>query len=382
MYLGKRIKELRIKKGLTQLELANILFVDDRTISKWEQERGNPGVSIIPPLAEALGVSIDYLFNGKEYVPTQDEIKARAIEYFESLIDQEITNDYTRRLIARQIEEHDLESVKNAIDTCFEVYLSKLDKPYETNDIREAVSKIGGIIHNQSLSPLDKKIKHLISYLSKNTAKPSTRLKNRCERSVREFLNAIDETNTSEQRIKMLDKMHEYCVEKHFDLNDAINSFENTVRRANEKRELKNRIDNGYFEQISNSPESINQPIRLVNDCIKNKDLNNLPKTILDLLDATFRFLIREIDKDLEESKIPLITAYYEDLYVVFSSFLGKSNYRTARYLIGKYTKEDINQIDFDDLNSMYCLVREMIYKLDRHNRAAMNNYNREYFRK
>lgn len=382
MYLGKRIKELRIKKGLTQLELANILFVDDRTISKWEQERGNPGVSIIPPLAEALGVSIDYLFNGKEYVPTQDEIKARAIEYFESLIDQEITNDYTRRLIARQIEEHDLESVKNALDTCFEVYLSKLDKPYETNDIREAVSKIGGIIHNQSLSPLDKKIKHLISFLSKNTAKPSARLKNRCERSIREFLNAIDETNTSEQKIKMIDKMHEYCVEKHFDLNDAVNSFDNTVRRANEKRELKNRIDNGYFEQISNSPESINQPIRFVNDCIKNKDLNNLPKAILDSLDATFRFLIREIDKDLDESKIPLITAYYEDLYVIFSSFLGKSNYRTARYLIGKYSKEDINQIDFDDLNSMYCLAREMIYKLDRHNRAAINNYNREYFRK
>ena len=50
MYLGKRIKELRIKKGLTQLELANLLYVNDRTISKWEQERGNPDVNIIPSL--------------------------------------------------------------------------------------------------------------------------------------------------------------------------------------------------------------------------------------------------------------------------------------------------------------------------------------------
>ena len=382
MYLGKRIKELRIKKGLTQLELANLLYVNDRTISKWEQERGNPDVNIIPSLAEALGVSIDYLFTGKEYIPTKDENKAKAIEYFELLIDQEITNDYTRRLIARQIEEHDLESIKNALDICYEMYLSKLEKPYESDVIREAVSKIGGILHNQSLSPFDKKIKHLISYLSKNTTKPSFALKKRCEESIRDFLTTLDDTNTHEQKIKMLDKMHNYCIERHYDLRDAINSFESAVRKTTEKRELKRRIDNGYLEKLNDSTETINQAISFVNDCIKNKDLNNLPKAVLNTFDATFRFIACEIDRELDGNKVPAITSYYEDLYIIFGSFLGKSNFRATKYLVAKYLTEDINQIDLDDLNLMHRIVSEMIYKLDRHHKSAVNNYKVDYFRK
>ena len=381
MYLRKRIKELRIKKGLTQLELANFLYVNDRTISKWEQERGNPDVNIIPPLAEALGVSIDFLFTGKEYIPTQDESKTKAIEYFESLIDQEIINDYTRRLITKQIKEHDLESVKNALDTCYEMYLSKLEKPYETDDIREAAMKIGGILHNQSLSPFDKKIKHLISYLSKNTIRPSYNLKKRCEESIKKLVTVLDDTNTSEKNIKILEKIHKYCAEKHYDLRDAINSFETIALKESKNKELKKRIEKGYLETIGNSNETINQSISVINDCIKNKDLNDLPQAVLNTLDATFRFLAHEIDKDLDEKKVPFITEYYEDLYIIFGRFLSKSTFRTTKCLIEKYSTEDINQIDLEDLTLMHCLVMEIVYKLNRYHKSAMNNYKIDYFR-
>lgn len=382
MYLGKRIKELRIKKGLTQLELANSLFVDDRTISKWEQERGNPSVNIIPSLAEILGVSIDYLFNGKEYTPTQDETKTRAIEYFESLIEQEITNDYTRRLITRQIEERDLESVKNALDTCFEVYLSKLDKPYKTDDIRNAVSKIGGIIHNQSLSPLDKKIKHLVSYLSKNTVKPSTILKKHCEKAIKAYLETIDSTNTCENRIKILDKVHIYCVNKHYDLDDAIRILENFTRKEIKQRELKKRIESGFLQQTIETVETLKQSIFVINKCIKENNLNDLPKAVLDYIDVTFRFLACKIDKELDEGDVPFVLTYYQDLYVVFGRFLGKSNYRTIKYIIEKYSKEEIVEIVFNDLLSMNNVVNEMLYKLEKHNKSAINNFKYSYFKK
>ena len=36
---GKIIKELREKKGLTQLELANVIGVSDKAISKWEHQK-------------------------------------------------------------------------------------------------------------------------------------------------------------------------------------------------------------------------------------------------------------------------------------------------------------------------------------------------------
>ncbi len=62
---GKMIKELRENKKMTQLELANILQVSDKTISKWETFKGLPDISLIAPLAKTLGVSVIELMEGR-----------------------------------------------------------------------------------------------------------------------------------------------------------------------------------------------------------------------------------------------------------------------------------------------------------------------------
>ena len=49
---GKIIKELREKQNLTQMELANIINVSDKTISKWETEKGLPDITLIEPLSK------------------------------------------------------------------------------------------------------------------------------------------------------------------------------------------------------------------------------------------------------------------------------------------------------------------------------------------
>lgn len=64
---GKIIKELREKQRLTQNELANMILVSDKTISKWETGKGLPDISLIEPLSKALKVSVIELMNG-EYV--------------------------------------------------------------------------------------------------------------------------------------------------------------------------------------------------------------------------------------------------------------------------------------------------------------------------
>ena len=56
-----QIKTLRENMNLTQKELADILDVSDKTISKWETSRGYPDISILPELAKALGVSVSEL---------------------------------------------------------------------------------------------------------------------------------------------------------------------------------------------------------------------------------------------------------------------------------------------------------------------------------
>ena len=64
---GKIIKELREKKGLTQLELANVIGVSDKAISEWETSKGLPDITLIEPLAKALNISIIELISG-DYV--------------------------------------------------------------------------------------------------------------------------------------------------------------------------------------------------------------------------------------------------------------------------------------------------------------------------
>lgn len=67
--LNDRIKNLRKKKGMTQLELAEKVHVTDKAVSKWETGEGNPEITILIELAKIFEVSLDYLLTGKEREP-------------------------------------------------------------------------------------------------------------------------------------------------------------------------------------------------------------------------------------------------------------------------------------------------------------------------
>ena len=62
---GSLIKELREKHNLTQAELAEKLFISDKTVSKWENGKGYPDVTMLEPLANVFGVSVAELLSGK-----------------------------------------------------------------------------------------------------------------------------------------------------------------------------------------------------------------------------------------------------------------------------------------------------------------------------
>ncbi len=61
---GHMIKELREKKGMTQLELASLLNLSDRTISKWETGRGYPDITFIERIAALFSLSLAELLSG------------------------------------------------------------------------------------------------------------------------------------------------------------------------------------------------------------------------------------------------------------------------------------------------------------------------------
>lgn len=61
MKIGYIIKELRKEKGMTQSDLARLLFVSQDTISLWELDKSLPDVRSIVKMAEIFVVSTDYL---------------------------------------------------------------------------------------------------------------------------------------------------------------------------------------------------------------------------------------------------------------------------------------------------------------------------------
>ena len=65
---GNTIKALREKQNMTQVQLAQILNVSDKTISKWETGRGYPDITFLEPLAKTLKVSIVELLSGNEII--------------------------------------------------------------------------------------------------------------------------------------------------------------------------------------------------------------------------------------------------------------------------------------------------------------------------
>ena len=63
---GAVIRKLRENKKMTQEELADIIHVSSKAVSKWETGNGFPDISLLEPLAEALGISVIELLSGED----------------------------------------------------------------------------------------------------------------------------------------------------------------------------------------------------------------------------------------------------------------------------------------------------------------------------
>ena len=94
--IGYFIRECRKNKNLTQKQLADKLYVEPKTISKWETGKGLPDVSIMKNLCNELDISLSELFIG-DYIKEEsndlliekliiDELKKEKIQNKKKLI--------------------------------------------------------------------------------------------------------------------------------------------------------------------------------------------------------------------------------------------------------------------------------------------------------
>lgn len=76
--IGAFIAQCRKEKGLTQMQLAERLEITNQAISKWENGRGMPDMSLLQPLCDNLDISLNELFSGEHI--SEEEYKEKAEE--------------------------------------------------------------------------------------------------------------------------------------------------------------------------------------------------------------------------------------------------------------------------------------------------------------
>lgn len=97
---GALIGAVRKEKNMTQKELAALLHVSDRAVSKWERGAGFPDVSLLEPLAEALDLTVLDLLRGERTEETDvHKAVAEALDAFQEK--QRQTRKYVLREILR-----------------------------------------------------------------------------------------------------------------------------------------------------------------------------------------------------------------------------------------------------------------------------------------
>ena len=91
--LSEKLREVRLSRGLSQVELAKQLGVTKQSVSNWENDNIQPSVDMLVKIAQCLSVSTDYLLelDAKTYIEVTG-LTSREISHIQMII-----NDIKKR---------------------------------------------------------------------------------------------------------------------------------------------------------------------------------------------------------------------------------------------------------------------------------------------
>ena len=121
MTLGEKIKNARVKAGMTQEDLASKMLVTRQAISKWESDKGIPDIDNLKAMSKLLNISIDYLVDdGTELDMSVTREPVDLTVYGKGrkkvLKDKAIRDKYPNATIMRLIAEQKLTKGEKAVD--------------------------------------------------------------------------------------------------------------------------------------------------------------------------------------------------------------------------------------------------------------------------
>ncbi len=86
MEFNEKLQELRKQKGLTQEELAELLYVSRTAVSKWESGRGYPNIDSLKRIATLFSVTVDQLLSGDQLLTIAEEDTRQKENYLRDLV--------------------------------------------------------------------------------------------------------------------------------------------------------------------------------------------------------------------------------------------------------------------------------------------------------
>ena len=106
---AQTIKNARLKKGYTQSQLADLLNVSNKTISKWETGRGYPDITLLAKITSILKLDYEELLQSNEYIIQKRKKKRKekvkryfyhlyCLSVFYSLFNRNVQRTKTTRL--------------------------------------------------------------------------------------------------------------------------------------------------------------------------------------------------------------------------------------------------------------------------------------------
>ena len=144
---GSTIKRLREKKAITQAQLADILGVSSKAVSKWETAKGFPDITLIEPLAKALSVSVMELMSG------------------DTVINKNISSNMLRsKLYVCPICNNIMSAVGDAVISCCGITLPPLEAEDVDNNHQITIEKVEDEHFVTVYHPMTKE--HFISFIA------------------------------------------------------------------------------------------------------------------------------------------------------------------------------------------------------------------------
>ena len=86
MEFHEKLQQLRTQKGLTQEELAQVLFVSRTAVSKWESGRGYPNIESLKAISKYFHVTVDTLLSGEELLTLSEAEHRKKDAHFRDLV--------------------------------------------------------------------------------------------------------------------------------------------------------------------------------------------------------------------------------------------------------------------------------------------------------